>query len=165
MPAVTTHAAPIALDGQAVYDTLPLGAQLRFFDGTPRPPERFRRKLADWRNRNDEGRLVEKCAGDTRDTHTYPATFILHLATYGSNGTIVLIVNRGFNVTTPLQFEMVERPRAGMVRVLTSFRDNITLRHLAPDMAAAKAWLAEHHYSDARFEIVTDDGADHGRAA
>lgn len=153
------------MSAQHIFGSAPLGATIRFTDGTPRPPDRFRRKLSQWKDRNDTGRLVEKCAGRGTGACAYPATFTLHMATCGSDGTIVLVVNRTFTVASDLSFEIVERPRPGMVRVLTSFQGSTTLRHLAPDMNAARAWLAEHHYHDARFEVVADEDAIVGRAA
>lgn len=38
---------------------LPLGTQVTVTDGTPRPPERFNKKLTDWRYKNYEGVIVE----------------------------------------------------------------------------------------------------------
>lgn len=142
------------MSAQCVFDTAPLGAMIRFSDGTPRPPDRFRRKLADWKDRNDAGRPVQKSPAGRTGSYAFPASFMLHMANYGSNGTTVLVVNRHFNVTSALRFEVVELPKPGTVRVVSLSGGVDELRHLAPDMAAARAWLAEHHYSDARCEIV-----------
>lgn len=43
-----------------IFTDAPLGAFVRFSDGTPRPPERFKRKLAAWENYNGTGRLTGK---------------------------------------------------------------------------------------------------------
>ena len=40
------------MSAQLIYDLVPLGSIVRYSDGTPRPPERFRKKLAAWENRN-----------------------------------------------------------------------------------------------------------------
>ena len=151
------------MSAQHVFDTAPLGALIRFSDGTLRPPDRFRRKLADWENRNGTGRLIRKSPAVDRGSSDYPASFALHLGSYGSGGTIVLVVTRHFLVTSSLQFQIVEMPSPGSVRVLTAFGDSEELRHLAPDMASAQAWLAAHHYSNARFDVVPD--LEQGRAA
>lgn len=142
------------MSAQYVFDTAPLGAMIRFSDGTPRPPDRFPRKLTDWNDRNDAGRLIQKCPAGRSGSYEFPASFMLHMANYGSNGTIALVVNRHFNVTSALRFEIAEVPRPGMVRVVSLSCGADELRHLAPDMTAARAWLADHHYSDARCEIV-----------
>lgn len=34
---------------------LPRGTQVRVSDGTPRPPDRFKRKLAEWETKNFDG--------------------------------------------------------------------------------------------------------------
>ncbi len=151
------------MSAQHVFDTAPLGALIRFSDGTPRPPDRFRRKLADWENRNGAGRLIRKSPAVDRGNSGYPASFALHLGSYGSDGIIVLVVTRHFLVTSSLHFEIAEIPSPGSVRVLTSYGDSDELRHLAPDMASAQAWLAAHHYSNARFDVVPDP--QQGRAA
>jgi len=151
------------MSAQHVFDTAPLGSLIRFSDGAPRPPARFTRKLADWVNRNGAGRLMRKSPGVDRGSSGYPASFALHLGSYGSNGTIVLVVTRHFLVTSSLHFEIAEMPLPGSVRVLTAFGDGDELRHLAPDMASAQAWLAAHQYSNARFDLVPD--LEQGRAA
>lgn len=46
------------MSAQRIYDLAPLGAVIRYSDGTPRPPERFRKKVAAWENNNKCGRLV-----------------------------------------------------------------------------------------------------------
>lgn len=147
------------MSAQYIFDTVPLGATIRFCDHTPRPPERFRRKLAAWNDRNASGTLIRKMAGTDR----YPASIALHLGTYGSNGVTVLVVTRHFQVTSELDFEIVKLPAPGSVRVLTIIGDGEELRHLAPDLASAKAWLATNRYSNARFDVVPE--AEQGRAA
>lgn len=150
---------PAVLDGQAVYDTVPLGAVLRYFDGTPQPPARFTRKLRDWRSRNGTGRLVEKSTPSTIGTRTYPAGFVLDQGSYGSNGVIVMTVRSHYQVTTERHFEVIEWPRPGMVRVLHRWNVREELKHLAPDMAAAEAWMQRNRYSNPVTEIVGDDAS------
>ena len=160
--------ASAVLDGHAVVAAVPLGTLLRFFDGTPRPPERFRRKLSAWKNRNDTGRLVQTTEARTLGGSPFPATFTLHLANYGSAGTIVMVVNRGFQATTDLRFEILERPAPGMVRVLSRRDGRVELHRLASDMAEAEAWMAKNRYCDPIAEIVGEDEAGtapSGRAA
>lgn len=40
-----------------------IGKQVEVSDGTPRPPERFNRKVADWENRNYTGKLIKVYEG------------------------------------------------------------------------------------------------------
>ena len=91
---------------------VPLGSLVRYFDGTPRPPERFKRKLAAWENNNNGGRLVRKSAPHTVGTHTTPASVTLHQGDFGSAGVIVLKVFKTFSVNSPLTFTVIERPKA-----------------------------------------------------
>lgn len=157
------------MSAQAIYDTAPLGSLVRYSDGTPRPPERFKRKLATWENNNNGGRLVRKSAPHTVGTHTTPASVTLHQGDFGSAGIVVLKVFKTFSVNSPLTFTVIERPKPGMVRVLNRAGEDAELLHLADTRATAEAWLASHRYPDAVLdEVVADErtlGALDGRAA
>ena len=155
-PAGASAAPP--LDGNAVYDRVPLGATLRYFDGTPRPPERFTRKLRTWQRFNGVGRLNAKTA-PWSGSFLYPATITLRDGAYGSEGTVILVVNHVFDVTTFLRFEIIDLPKPGMVRVLSRRKCGAELHRLASDMAEAEAWMAKNRYCDPIAEIVGDDEA------
>ena len=139
-----------------LYLSAPLGSKIRFSNGQPRPPERFTRKVKTWENDNGTGTLIECQPGCDRPGFSSPATFGLHLATYSNGGVPILVVRRIYSVVGNLDFEILERPVAGSARVLTGRADNCELRHLAANDEAARAWLAEHHYHDARIELVSD---------
>ncbi len=128
-----------------------------------RPPDRHRRKLDDWENRNGRGQLTRKEAAKSLGSYDYPGRFSLHLGSYGSNGVVVIVYTRSFQVTSPLDFEIDELPAAGSVRILTRCGDSDELKHLASDMAAAEAWLQDHKYYDVRLETVMQQTD--GRAA
>lgn len=81
---------------------------------------------------------------------------MLHLGNWGSQDVIVLTVRRAYSVESALQFEIVDLPKPGSVRILTSYDGRDELRHLAPDMAAAEDWMARNRYSGMRTEVVTD---------
>lgn len=141
---------------QELYDTAPPGSLVRFSNGEPRPPERFTRKLRAWNNHNGVGRLVERSHGFVTNTFRSSATFYLHLGNFGSEGTIVLVVRRGYCVDSSLQFELVETPKPGMVRILTPIGNHEELQFLARDTTDAENWLATHRFHNARTEIVGD---------
>lgn len=144
------------LSAQQIYATAPLGSLLRFSSGEPRPSERFTRKLRAWKNDNGTGRLVERHGEYLGKMTRHAPTFTLHLGDFGAEGTIVLSVRQTFSTEGAKQFEILETPKPGMVRVLTSFDDRDELRHLAPDMASAERWMAMNRYSNMRAEIVPD---------
>jgi hypothetical protein len=106
------------MSAQAIYDRVPLGSLVRYSDGTPRPPERFKKKLSAWENNNNGGRLVRKSAPHTVGAHTTPASIILHQGDFGGAGIVVLKVFKTFSVNSPLTFTVIERPKPAMVRVL-----------------------------------------------
>ncbi|EZP82495.1 hypothetical protein BV97_01992 [Novosphingobium resinovorum] len=144
------------MSAQLIFDTAPLGSLIRYSNGEPRPPERFTRKLKAWNNDNGIGRLVERIAEEVRPTYRSPAGFCLHLGNYGSQGIIAIVMRRHYSVESALHFEIAQTPKPGMVRLLTSCVGRDELRFLAPDMASAQDWLAQNHYTGARFEVVSD---------
>lgn len=142
------------MNAQSIYDAVPLGSLVRFSNGEPRPPARFSRKLKAWNNDNGVGRLVAREPGREGASFRYPATFTLHLGNYGSEGSIIMVVRRTYNVDSPLDFEVDEYPRPGDAHVLAAMSGRDELLHIAADRAAAEAWLATNRYSNARIEIV-----------
>lgn len=156
------------MSAQLISDTAPLGAIIRYSDGTPRPPERHRRKLQAWERHNNTGRLVKKQAATAVGQTTIPASFTLHEGDFGSKAVIVLRVFRTFSVDSTLAFSVVEHPAAGSILVLDRPGDAGELVHVAENGPAAEEWLSRHCYPDAVLHEVTADevAADHvGRAA
>lgn len=157
------------MTAQLIYDIVPLGSTLTYSDGSPRPPERHRKKLAAWENRNSGGRLIRKQAEAHVGNTTIPASITLHEGDYGSQGTTVLRVHRTFSVNSELKFAVKERPAIGSVLVLDRAREDAELVHLAANRAAAEEWLSHHGYPHAVLEEITADAvaADivEGRAA
>lgn len=157
------------MSSHIVYDSAPLGSFIRYFDGTAKPPTRFRKKLSAWESRNGSGRLVKKEPPRTRATYSSPAYFTLHEGDFGEGGIVVISVRRTYSVESDLRFEIVERPAIGTVRVLQLLGDSPELLYLARNREAAERWLANNRYNRAYLEEVTADevGADvvEGRAA
>ncbi len=145
-----------------IIDTAPLGALIRYTDGSPKPPARFTKKLAAWERSNGVGRLVKKEPPRPYPTWTAPDSFTLHEGNFSSEGVILVTIMRSHSVDSQLNFEVVEEPKAGQVRVLLDFGGSTELLHLASSVAAAELWIAKEGYRNARFEIVgaeDDDGA------
>lgn len=157
------------MSAQLIFDRVPLGALIRYADGSPRPPERHRKKLAAWENRNSGGRLIAKRAQAIVGSTTLPASITLHKGDFGSGGVIVLRVHQTFSVNSDLTFTVVERPAAGSVLVLNRPGEDAELVHLAENREAAESWLKSHGYPQAVLHEVTPDEAaavaDEGRAA
>ncbi|OYR17702.1 hypothetical protein [Brucella grignonensis] len=145
------------MSAEMIYDLVPLGSTLRYSDGTPRPPERHRKKLAAWENRSSGGRLVRKQAESRIGNTTIPAYITLHEGDYGSQGTIVLRVHRTFSVNSELKFAVVGRPAIGSVLVLDRAGDDAELVHLAANRAAAEEWLTRHGYPNAVMQEISAD--------
>lgn len=55
-PNVSVHGKRSQMDKK---DLIPIGVVVRVSDGTPKPPARFTRKLADWQGRNYRGVVKE----------------------------------------------------------------------------------------------------------
>lgn len=142
---------------------------MTYSDGTPRPPDRHRKKLSAWENNNSGGRLIRKRSQTLVGNTTLPASITLHKGDYGSQGTIVLRVHQTFSVNSGLKFAVKERPATGSVLVLDPVGDDTELVYLAGKRADAKEWLTRHGYPNAVLKEVTADNvvADtvEGRAA
>jgi hypothetical protein len=145
------------MSAHIVYDTAPLGALIRYSDGTPRPPARFAKKLAAWERRNGLGRLVRKEPPRDRPAYCAPASIILNEGNFASGSVILVTVMREHSLDSDLRYEIVERPMIGMVRILLPVGDNLELLHLADSREAAELWLAKHRHGQARIEDVTAD--------
>lgn len=139
-----------------IYCHAPLGAKIRFSNGEPRPPDRFTRKVRAWEEDNGTGMLVQWSPGSENRTWSSPPTFGLHIATYASSGVPIIVLRCVYSTTSQLQFEIIERPRFGMARILTAIGEGDELQHLAEDEAAAQSWLTQHRYHGARIDMVVD---------
>lgn len=141
----------MSLSATAIFAQAPLGAIIRWSDGSPRPPEHHVRKVRDWERRNGEGRLVER---HVRSHPGMPDSFTIHEGDFGEGDTIVLRVRRVFNANNPFAYTIVAVPQPGEALIVTSFAGNDELQHVACDRLAAERWQAAHGYRDARIDIV-----------
>lgn len=98
------------MSARAVYELAPLGAIVRYSDGTPRPPERHVRKLRTWKRNNGQGRLVEKRPAYASGRVEMPASITLQEGAYTSEGVVVLDVRSIFDLGSKLAFEVVFLP-------------------------------------------------------
>ncbi|WP_054313302.1 hypothetical protein [Mesorhizobium sp. 1M-11] len=145
------------MSAQLIFDLVPLGSIVRYSDGTPQPPERFRKKLAAWESRNSGGRLIRKQAARRVGDTVLPASITLHEGNYGGGGVVVLTVHRSFSVSTDLKFVVTERPTIGSVRILDRPGEDAELLHLAESRVHAESWLTRHRYPNAVLDEVTAD--------
>lgn len=116
------------MSAQTIFEHAPIGAIIAWSDGSPRPPERHRRKLDTWTTNNSQRRLIRKQG--TRDAGVLDphASFTLHEADYGAGGVIAIRVHRTFAPGSRLRFTIVERPAVGSVRVFD--RTGVDAEHL-----------------------------------
>jgi hypothetical protein len=139
----------------AIYAEAALGSTVSYTDGTPRPPERFRRKLRAWEQRNGRGRLIARHAAWRADA---PASFTLHHGDFGFQGVTVLVLNLGFSTDSALEFAVERPPETGTVQVVNERHGHVELVHEAATLAAAEAWAARNYYSNARIVVVGETG-------
>ncbi|MAC76458.1 MAG: hypothetical protein CML66_00130 [Rhodobacteraceae bacterium] len=145
------------MSATTIIDTAPLGALIRYTDGSLKPPARFTKKLAAWERSNGVGRLVKKEPPRPYPTWTAPASFTLHEGNFSSDGVILVTIMRSHSADSTLVFEVAEEPKPGQVRVLLDFGGNTELLHLAESITAAELWIAKEGYRNARLEIVGDE--------
>ncbi|GGG16675.1 MULTISPECIES: hypothetical protein [Rhizobium] len=146
----------------------PIGSVLAWSDGTPRPPERHRKRLSAWRSHNSSGQLVSRQGEYRRGSMIVPATFRLHEGDHGAGGVIAIRIYRSFSLDSSLSFSIIEVPAIGSCRVFDRAGENAELVHLAASRQAAEEWLTRHGYPSAVLEDVTADevasNAGQGRA-
>lgn len=145
------------MSARSIFDSAPIGAIIRYSDGAPRPPARFKKKLAAWERHNSGGRLIRKEAERRVGNMTLPAAITLHEGDYGGGGVVVLRVHRTFSVDSALNFVVTEQPAAGAVRVFNRRGDDAELVYLAGSRPDAETWVKSHGYPDAVLDEVTAD--------
>lgn len=139
---------------QAIYDHAPLGARISYTDGSPRPPARFKNKLRSWERQNGTGFLSERRPGHRTDD---PALFTLRTDIYGSHETIIMIVNKIFDVSSTKEFAVIGEPSPGEVLCITVDRDgHDELAYVARTQADADRWLERNRYGTTRLETVPE---------
>jgi hypothetical protein len=148
-----------SMSAHSIFEHAPIGAIVAWSDGSPRPPERHRRKRNAWTTNNSQGRLIRKQGGPNTGALDPHASFTLHEADYGAGGVIAIRVHRTFALASGLRFTIVERPPVGSVRVFDRPGDEAELVHLAPHLAAAEQWLSQRGYPNAVLEEVAADEA------
>ncbi|MGN6773651.1 hypothetical protein [Rhizobium sp.] len=157
------------MSASLIYDLAPIGSIVAWSDGTPRPPERHKKKLAAWETRNSKGRLIRKQGKRGVGNVSLSPDFTLHEGDHGAGGVIAIRIYRTFALDSELAFKAVERPVLGSVRVFDRAGANAELVHLAANRQAAEEWMSRYGYPNAVLEEVTADevAADHveGRAA
>jgi hypothetical protein len=146
------------MSANTIIHTAPLGALIRYTDGSPKPPARFTKKLAAWERSNGVGRLVKKEPPRPYPTWTAPASFTLHEGNFSSDGVILVTIMRSHSADSQLSFEV------GQVCVLLDFGGNTELFYLAASVTAAELWIAKEGYRNARLRIVGDEGDGAGEA-
>ena len=150
------------MSATTIIDTAPLGALIRYTDGSPKPPARFTKKLAAWERSNGIGRLVKKEPPRPYPTWTAPASFTLHEGNFSSDGVILVTIMRSHSADSALIFDVVEVPQPGQVKILLDFGGATELLHLAANETAAELWIAREGYRNASLEVV--DASDDDRA-
>lgn len=145
------------MSASLIFDIVPLASLVAYSDGEPRPPARFRKKLAAWQRRNGVGRLVRKEPARERPTYTNPPCITLHEGHFVEGSIILATVVRSYEIDSDLTFRVLERPRVGQVRIIHEVGAVVELLHLADSREAAELWLAKAGHSRARLEEVTAD--------
>ena len=130
-----------------IFKKARLGDIVRYSDGTPRPPERFVKKLATWKNNNGSGRLVRK------EAYSQSGHF-LALEDLSTNIVGIARFTKVFAVALPFSFEIVEPVQSGSWRVFRLFGGWSELEFLSSSREEAEAYLMRHQSSDLVLEEV-----------
>ena len=101
------------MSATTIIDIVPLGALIRYSDGSQKPPARFTKKLAAWERSNGMGRLVKKEPPCHYATWTAPASFTLHEGNFASDGVILDVHLRSHSAKSALTFDELLCPKVG----------------------------------------------------
>jgi hypothetical protein len=142
------------MSAQHILDHAPLGSMIRYSDGSPMPLTRFTKKLELWERSNGSGRLIRKSPGRNFGNYHCPASFTLHEGDFGGGGIVLIVLHRSFSVDTRLQFEVIESPALGSVRIIGQYGTGTELLHIATSHETAASWLKQHPHSNAVLEEV-----------
>ena len=142
------------MSAQHIFDNASLGSMIRYSDGAPKPPARFTKKLDVWERSNGTGRLIVKGAGRVVGNYPLPSSITLHQGNLTSGGVVLVVMQRSFSIDTRLEFEVIETPAVGSVRVLAQHSTGTELLHLATNFEAAATWLKQHPHANAICEEV-----------
>ena len=127
------------MSATTIIGTAPLGALIRYTDGSPEIACALHQELAAWERSNGIGRLVKKEPPRPYPTWTAPASFTLHEGNFSSDGVILVTIMRSHSADSALTFDVVEVPRPGQVKILLDFGGATELLHLAANETAARA--------------------------
>src|SRR5690242_7871774 len=121
------------MNARELHALAPLGAYVRFSDGTAQPNARFNRKLRKWKSSNNAGHFVKAHIGDPNKEYDRD-----HFTIQTENGEVV-VVNRIFDVDSTLDFE-IQAPRLpGMILAYSDYdRDELEIRHVWLNEAEAR---------------------------
>jgi hypothetical protein len=132
-----------------IYDNAPLGALVRFSDGTAEPPARHRLKRQAWQRNNRTGRLISRSPANAFSS----ASFTLHIGDFGSGGVTVVSFFEEVSVTSRLAFEEVETPPHGSHRIVAEEPNgSLRLLRIGPDRAAIEDDLVANPAFNGRCE-------------
>ncbi|WP_428645593.1 hypothetical protein [Roseibium sp.] len=145
------------MSAQNIFDHVPLGAIVRFTDGTPQPPKHHTNKLRVWKRSNDIGRLTRKTPAYTMGKTTMSASITLHMGDMGNGQTPMIRIYQTMPTTSRLEFSIVKLPKPGEVLIFDKPGEQGEFVHLAASRADAEEWLSQHGYPDAVLEEVTDE--------
>ncbi|MQW86382.1 hypothetical protein [Sinorhizobium saheli] len=149
------------MSASLIFDLAPIGSLVSWSDNTPRPPDRFRNKLAAWETRNSQGRLIRKEGPRKLGSYTAPGSFTLHEGDIVGRTTILVTIRRTFGLDSDLSFKVIARPPVGSIRIFDRPGETRELLHLAENRQAAEAWLKAHRYPSA---VLDEVGADEAAA-
>ena len=130
----------MSTSAQALIAAAPLGALVAYSDGRPRPPERPKHRLAEWRRFNGVGRLDSVTPTEMRGAHEDPARFVLHVGDVGTFGTVVLTVRMCFDARSPLTFAVIDAAPGAVIGFVTD-GVHLELGGVFADEGSAPAWL------------------------
>lgn len=130
------------MNGRELFALAPFGAVVAFSDGTPRPPDRFKKKLATWKSNNASGTFVGRTHGKGKG-----AWDVDHF-TLRTLESSVLIVNMSFNVGNADRFTVTPAAPGTLVAFskFAAERGDQECPHVWPSVGVAMHWSILYGY-------------------
>jgi len=145
------------MNAKELHALAPLGALVKFSDGTSRPPDRFNKKLRAWQHHNGQGYFIKADPGDPTKSYARP-----YFTLQTENGS-VLVVNQVFELDSNKTFE-VTPPTPGTIIAGHTYRDVFEVRHVWPGgLREAQDWARAERYvlgkCGQEYLVVHSDGS------
>jgi hypothetical protein len=129
----------------ALFALAPLGALVSFSDGTPRPPDRFNKKLSAWKSRNAKGIFVKADPADPKWDWSKDSI------TIRTSESDYLVVNMTFSTTDDKDYTIEAMPKPWTILAYSDFDGRREIAHIWENERHARDWFQRNRYEPHKY--------------